>query len=97
MADITKPADQKAEQETEVVVVQPVKHWWQSRVIWFNAFVILAGLITNGVPSLEKYMTPESFALLNAIMGVVNMALRLNTSKGIIKRNTPIVNDEGET
>ena len=56
MADITKPIDK----EPKVVLVQPVKHWWESKVIWFNAFVILASLITSATPALEQYMSPES-------------------------------------
>lgn len=88
MADIVKPTE-----NTEVVVVQPVKHWWESKVIWFNAFVILASLITSATPALEQYMSPESYALLTSIVGVINAALRLRTSKGIIQANTKVIDN----
>ena len=87
MADITKPTDE----EPKVVPVQPVKHWWESKVIWFNAFVILASLITSATPALEQYMSPESYALLTSIVGVANAVLRFGTSKGIINTNMKVV------
>lgn len=82
MADITKPTDE----EPKVVLVQPVKHWWESKVIWFNAFVILASLITSATPALEQYMSPESYGLLTSIVGVINALLRLSTSQAIVKK-----------
>jgi len=74
MADITKPIDE----EPKVVLVQPVKHWWESKVIWFNAFVILASLITSATP----------------VVGVINAVLRFNTSRGIIKSDTKVVDND---
>lgn len=82
MADITKPIDK----EPKVVLVQPVKPWWQSKVIWFNLFVVGASLITNATPALEQYMSPESYGLLTSIVGVINALLRLSTSQAIVKK-----------
>ena len=90
MADITKPTDE----EPKVVLVQPVKHWWESKVIWFNAFVILASLITSATPALEQYMSPESSGLLTSVVGVINAVLRFNTSRGIIKSDTKVVDND---
>lgn len=90
MADITKPIDK----EPKVVLVQPVKHWWESKVIWFNAFVILASLITSATPALEQYMSPESYGLLTSVVGVINAVLRFNTSRGIIKSDTKVVDND---
>ena len=90
MADITKPTDE----EPKVVPVQPVKHWWESKVIWFNAFVILASLITSATPALEQYMSPESYGLLTSVVGVINAVLRFNTSRGIIKSDTKVVDND---
>ncbi len=90
MADITKSIDK----EPEVVLVQPVKHWWESKVIWFNAFVILASLITSATPALEQYMSPESYGLLTSVVGVINAVLRFNTSRGIIKSDTKVVDND---
>ena len=84
MADITK-------QDENVVLVQPVKHWWESKTIWFNAFVIVAGLATSATPALEQHMKPEAYALLTSIVGVVNAWLRFSTSKGIINADTEVV------
>ena len=90
MADITKSIDK----EPEVVLVQPVKHWWESKVIWFNAFVILASLITSATPALEQYMSPESYGLLTSVVGVINAVLHFNTSRGIIKSDTKVVDND---
>jgi hypothetical protein len=90
MADITKPTDE----EPKVVLVQPVKHWWESKVIWFNAFVILASLITSAAPALEQHMSPESYGLLTSVVGVINAVLRFNTSRGIIKSDTKVVDND---
>ena len=79
MADITK-------QDENAVVVQLVKPWWQSKVIWFNLFVVGASLITNATPALEQYMTPENYGLLTSIVGVINALLRLSTSQAIVKK-----------
>lgn len=87
MADITK-------QDENAVVVQLVKPWWQSKVIWFNAFVILASLITSATPALEQYMSPESYGLLTSVVGVINAVLRFNTSRGIIKSDTKVVDND---
>ena len=84
-------AMQSTEKTPDVVLVQPVKHWWQSKVIWFNAFVILASLITSATPALEQYMSPESYGLLTSIVGVINAVLRFGTSKGIIQTNINLV------
>ena len=79
MADITK-------QDENAVVVQLVKPWWQSKVIWFNLFVVGAILITTATPALEQYMSPESYGLLTSIVGVINALLRLSTSQAIVKK-----------
>lgn len=79
MADITK-------QDENAVVVQLVKPWWQSKVIWFNLFVVGASLITTATPALEQYMTPENYGLLTSIVGVINALLRLSTSQAIVKK-----------
>ena len=79
MADITK-------QDENAVVVQLVKPWSQSKVIWFNLFVVGASLITNATPALEQYMTPENYGLLTSIVGVINALLRLSTSQAIVKK-----------
>ena len=79
MADITK-------QDENAVVVQLVKPWWQSKVIWFNLFVVGASLITTATPALEQYMSPESYGLLTSIVGVINALLRLSTSQAIVKK-----------
>ena len=79
MADITK-------QDENAVVVQLVKPWWQSKVIWFNLFVVGASLITNATPALEQYMTPANYGLLTSIVGVINALLRLSTSQAIVKK-----------
>ena len=79
MADITK-------QDENAVVVQLVKPWWQSKVIWFNLFVVGASLITTTTPALEQYMSPESYGLLTSIVGVINALLRLSTSQAIVKK-----------
>ena len=79
MADITK-------QDENAVVVQLVKPWSQSKVIWFILFVVGASLITNATPALEQYMTPENYGLLTSIVGVINALLRLSTSQAIVKK-----------
>ena len=79
MADITK-------QDENAVVVQLVKPWWQSKVIWFNLFVVGASLITTATPALEQYMTPENYGLLTSIVGVINALLRISTSQAIVKK-----------
>ena len=79
MADITK-------QDENAVVVQLVKPWWQSKVIWFNLFVVGASLITTATPAIEQYMSPESYGLLTSIVGVINALLRLSTSQAIVKK-----------
>lgn len=87
MADITK-------QDENAVVVQLVKPWWQSKVIWFNLFVVGASLITTATPALEQYMSPESYGLLTSVVGVINAVLRFNTSRGIIKSDTKVVDND---
>lgn len=64
------------------VVIAP-KHWYQSKVVWFNIAVIGASLATTATPALEQYMSPESYGLLTAVVGVVNAALRFATSRPI--------------
>lgn len=64
------------------VVINP-KHWYQSKVVWFNAFVIGASLATTATPALEQYMSAESYGLLTAIVGVINAALRFATNRPI--------------
>lgn len=86
MADVTK-------QDENIVVVQPVKHWWESKVIWFNVMVIAATLATSATPALEQYMSPESYTLLTSIVGVVNAVLRFGTSKGIINTNMKVMDN----
>ena len=59
------------------------KHWYQSKVVWFNLAVIGASLATTAIPALEQYMSPESYGLLTAVVGVVNAVLRFATSRPI--------------
>lgn len=65
------------------VVANP-KHWYQSRVMWFNVFVIGASLATTATPALEQHVSPETYGLITAVVGVVNAVLRLVTSRPIV-------------
>lgn len=70
--------------QPQIGIVKPApKHWYQSKTVWFNVFVIGASLATTATPALEQYMSPESYGLLTAVVGVVNAVLRFATSRPI--------------
>lgn len=55
------------------------KAWWRSKTLWVNALA-LAALIIQSQPEIGFAMTPEKQV---AILGVVNLALRLITGEAV--------------
>lgn len=89
MADITKQATANTPQP----VIEMPKHWWQSKVIWFNYFAIMVGLISSATPALESHLSPESYGLLTAIVALINAILRFSTKSPITTRGNQDSND----
>lgn len=56
-----------------------VKKWYHSKVLWANAILIIALIVEANT---GEVLTPEMQV---AILGVVNIVLRLVTSQGIAK------------
>ncbi|AOY43451.1 MULTISPECIES: hypothetical protein [unclassified Psychrobacter] len=61
----------------------PEKHWYESKVIWFNAIVIAVGLATSATPALEQYMSAEMYGVIATFVAFINAVLRLVTGQPI--------------
>jgi len=59
------------------------KHWYQSKMIWFNLIIGAAAIATSATPSLEQHMSPEGYAVLLATVNFINALLRLVTGQPI--------------
>ena len=81
-AETPQPTPMYIEPKVGKVVINP-KHWYQSKVVWFNIAVIGASLATTATPALEQYVSPETYGLITAVVGVINAALRFATSRPI--------------
>lgn len=64
-------------------VTPPEKHWYESKVIWFNAIVIAVGLATSATPALESFMSAEMYAVIATFVAFINAVLRLVTGQPI--------------
>jgi hypothetical protein len=63
-----------------------VKPWYTSKTVWFNILTVggaaAAGLV-GLVPTLQPFLTPESYAVTMVVIGLVNVVLRSITSDAI--------------
>lgn len=64
-------------------VTPPEKHWYESKVIWFNSIVIAVGLATSATPALESYMSAEMYGVIATFVAFINAVLRLVTGQPI--------------
>lgn len=59
------------------------KHWYESKTIWFNLISGAASMATLATPALEHSLTAVDFAVLLAVVNLVNAVLRKFTDKPI--------------
>lgn len=60
-----------------------MKKWYQSKTVLVNTLVLGAGLLAVLVDTSWIMANPEASAALLSVVGVVNLLLRLFTSKAI--------------
>ncbi len=66
---------------------EPTSKWWvRSKTVWFNVGVTLLGVVSalfpiadSVMPFAKPYISPETFAVLTAIIGAGNVILRAKT------------------
>lgn len=59
------------------------KHWYESKTIWFNLITGAASMATLATPALEHAFTAVDFAIVLAIVNLINAVLRKFTDKPI--------------
>ncbi|WP_199508604.1 MULTISPECIES: hypothetical protein [unclassified Psychrobacter] len=64
-------------------ITPPPKHWYQSKTIWFNVISGGAALASSATPALENMLTAVDFAILLAVVNLINAVLRKFTNKPI--------------
>lgn len=84
MVQTSNNAELKPQPTTDQPMLPPEpKHWYQSKMIWFNLIVGAAALATSATPALEQHMSPEVYAVLLATVNFINAVLRLVTGQPI--------------
>ena len=59
-----------------------MKPWWTSKMIWANVLAMVAAI--SGATGIDLGLTPEAQSqIVVGIMSVVNVVLRVMTSKGL--------------
>ena len=66
-------------------MVQEVKSWYKSKVIWFN--IIVAGLVAleQSFSALQNFVAADTYALAVTVLAVGNAVLRIVTTQGLGK------------
>lgn len=63
---------------------------WKSLTIWFNAvllsFMAVIPQLQDALPSLQPYLTPETYKWLGFLVLVGNIALRFKTSQPLSQK-----------
>ncbi|MDP3841082.1 MAG: hypothetical protein Q8Q81_00600 [Oxalobacteraceae bacterium] len=60
-----------------------MKHWWQSKTVWFNVTVAVLLLAEQNVDALQGLVPEWLHKLAVFSLPIVNMGLRVITSKGL--------------
>ena len=73
-----KPVPPRVSVNAEVAM----KPWWTSKMIWANVLAMVAAI--SGATGIDLGLTPEAQSqIVVGIMSVVNVVLRVMTSKGL--------------
>lgn len=62
------------------------KPWYKSKTVWFNLLTVGGAVVTGVVgflPTLQFLFTPQTYAVVFAAVGLVNIVLRSITSDAI--------------
>lgn len=61
-----------------------MKNWYQSKTLWFNAIVAGLVAIEGSTGVLQPYLPANFYSIITFALPVVNAALRIVTTQGII-------------
>lgn len=67
---------QKMNVKTVRVPVTKTKHWWKSKIIWFNSIAAILLVVSSMLPMAAGVIPVDVYAIL---VGAVNIALRFFT------------------
>lgn len=63
---------------------------WRSLTVWLNVLVItllpIYEVLKSELPSLQVYMTPETYKWAGLVLAVTNIALRFKTTKDLANK-----------
>ncbi len=62
-----------------------MKKWYKSKTLWFNAVAGVALIVEQNLPVIQPFLPPHIGAALVVAVPIVNLALRLVTTKELHK------------
>lgn len=63
----------------------PAKPWWASRTLWFNGLALALAALESALQFMQPLVPVNVFLALAIVLPLVNMGLRMVTTKAVYK------------